>query len=68
MRATKAPSRDARQAATAAAKRGEALFAKIGCAICHLPAITTAAPGTSVNGGKFTIPEALGNKTFLSLQ
>src|SRR3974390_550577 len=31
MRATKAPPRDAQQAATVAAKRGEALFAKIGC-------------------------------------
>jgi CxxC motif-containing protein (DUF1111 family) len=64
MRATKAPARDAQQAATAAAKRGEALFAKIGCDICHVPTLTTAAPGTPVNGGKFTVPEALGNKTF----
>ena len=64
MRATKAPARDAQQAATAAAKKGEALFAKIGCDICHVPSLTTAAPGTVVNGGKFTIPQALGNKTF----
>ena len=64
MRATKAPARDARQAATAAAKRGEALFASVGCDVCHVPQLTTAAPGTAVNGGKFTIPEALGNKTF----
>src|SRR6202451_4074152 len=64
MRATKAPARDAQLAATAVAKSGEALFAKIGCAICHVPALTTAAPGTAVNGGKFAIPEALGSKTF----
>jgi CxxC motif-containing protein (DUF1111 family) len=64
IRATKAPARDAQQAATATAKRGEVLFAKIGCAICHVPALTTAAPGTPVNGGTFVIPEALGNKTF----
>ena len=64
MRATKAPARDARQAATAGAKKGEALFAKIGCDICHVPTLTTAAPGTAVNGGKFTIPDALGNKIF----
>jgi CxxC motif-containing protein (DUF1111 family) len=64
IRATKAPARDAQQAATAAARSGEALFAKVGCAICHVPALTTAAPGTVVNGGKFTIPEALGNKIF----
>ena len=29
-----------------------------------VPALTTAAPGTVINGGKFTIPSALGNKTF----
>ena len=64
MRATKAPARDLQQAATPAAKRGEALFEKIGCAICHVPTLTTAAPGTPVNGGKFIIPQALGNKMF----
>jgi CxxC motif-containing protein (DUF1111 family) len=64
MRATKAPARDQQQAATAAAKKGEALFDKIGCAVCHVPTLTTAAPGTPVNGGKFIIPQALGNKTF----
>src|SRR5437879_10747941 len=64
MRASKAPARDAHQAATAAAKKGEALFAKVGCDICHVPTLTTAAPGTLVNGGKYAIPQALGNKTF----
>jgi CxxC motif-containing protein (DUF1111 family) len=64
IRATKAPARDAQQAGTAKAKAGEGLFAKIGCDICHVPTLTTAAPGTVVNGGKFTIPEPLGNKTF----
>jgi CxxC motif-containing protein (DUF1111 family) len=64
MRATKAPARDLNRAATAAAQQGEALFAKIGCDICHVPTLTTAAPGTPVNGGKFIVPDALGNKTF----
>ncbi len=64
MRATKTPARDAQQAATPAAKKGETLFVKIGCAVCHVPALTTAAPGTAINGGKFKIPDALGNKTF----
>jgi CxxC motif-containing protein (DUF1111 family) len=63
MRATKAPARDAQQAGGAAAKAGETLFAKIGCDICHVPTLTTAATGTVINGGKFTIPEALGSKT-----
>ena len=64
MRATKAPARDAKQADTPTAKAGEKLFAKIGCDICHVPTLTTAAPGTVINGGKFAIPEALGSKTF----
>jgi CxxC motif-containing protein (DUF1111 family) len=64
IRATKAPARDAQQSGAPAAKAGEALFAKIGCNICHVPTLTTAAPGTIINGGKFTIPEALGSKTF----
>jgi CxxC motif-containing protein (DUF1111 family) len=64
IRATKAPARDAQQSGTPAAKAGEALFAKIGCNICHVPTLTTAAAGTIINGGKFTIPEALGSKTF----
>ena len=64
MRATKAPARDAQQAATPAAKQGEALFTKIGCETCHVATMTTAPAGTLINGGKFTVPDALGNKTF----
>jgi CxxC motif-containing protein (DUF1111 family) len=64
IRATKAPARDAQQAGVSAAKAGEPLFTKIGCDICHVPTLATAAPGTVINGGKFTIPEALGSKTF----
>src|SRR5437773_10925171 len=64
VRATKAPARGARQAATPAARKGETLFAKVGCDICHVPTLTTAPAGTVVNGGKFAIPEALGNKSF----
>jgi CxxC motif-containing protein (DUF1111 family) len=64
IRATKAPAPDAQQAGSAAAKAGETLFAKIGCAICHVPTLTTAASGTVINGGKFTIPDALGSKNF----
>ena len=67
IRATKAPARDAQQAGASTSKVGETLFAKIGCNICHIPTMTTAATaatGTVINGGKFTIPEALGNKTF----
>jgi len=64
LRATKAPARDASLSVTAAAQRGEALFAKTGCDICHVSTLTTAQAGTAVNGGKFIVPDALGNKIF----
>ena len=62
MRGTQVPPRDTTLAATPDAQAGQTLFARIGCATCHVPTITTAAPGTAVNGGQFVIPDALGNK------
>jgi CxxC motif-containing protein (DUF1111 family) len=64
VRATEAPARDLTLAGTAHVKHGEELFDKIGCAICHVSTLTTAAAGTAINGGTFTIPAALGQKTF----
>ena len=63
IRATKAPARDAQLANGAAAKKGLALFDKIGCATCHVATLTTASAGTKINGGTFTIPPALGSVT-----
>ncbi len=60
MRATKAPSRGPIDAEVLA---GETIFKNIGCATCHVPTLVTSPPGTRINGGKFTVPEALGNKT-----
>jgi len=62
IRGTKAPPRDAILAASVASQAGEQLFKKIGCAICHVSTIVTAPAGTVINGGTFTIPDALGNK------
>jgi CxxC motif-containing protein (DUF1111 family) len=59
MRATKVPSRGP---ITDDVTAGGALFNQIGCSSCHTPAIKTARPGTKINGGAFTIPDALGNK------
>src|ERR1700716_1749825 len=64
IRATKAPARDSRLASSAVAKTGAGLFDTIGCDICHVQALTTAPAGTTVNGGTFTIPPALGDKHF----
>jgi CxxC motif-containing protein (DUF1111 family) len=68
MRSTKAPPRDAALAATPAAQAGATLFNQIGCSICHVPAITTAPPGTLLNFNIFgpqsvnIVSDALGNK------
>ncbi len=62
VRGTKVPPRDTTLAATAAAQAGQALFEKIGCSTCHVQTITTAPAGTVINGGQFSVPEALGNK------
>jgi CxxC motif-containing protein (DUF1111 family) len=63
IRASKAPARDAQLASSAAAQKGLTLFEKIGCVSCHVAKLTTAAAGTKINGGTFTIPPALGSIT-----
>jgi CxxC motif-containing protein (DUF1111 family) len=64
IRASKAPPRDTTLAATPAAQSGAALFDKAGCAVCHVATLATAAAGIKINGGAYTIPPALGAKTF----
>jgi CxxC motif-containing protein (DUF1111 family) len=59
MRSTKAP---ARGPITPEVLAGETIFNTLGCGTCHTPTYRTSPPGTKVNGGTFTIPEALGNK------
>jgi CxxC motif-containing protein (DUF1111 family) len=62
IRGTKAPPRDAELAASGDAQAGQGLFQRIGCNVCHVQTITTAPPGTLINGGTFAVPAALGNK------
>src|SRR6202051_3106579 len=62
VRGTKVPPRDTAPAATPAALTGEHLFGQIGCSACHVSSITTAPPGTVIDGGTFVVPAALGNK------
>ena len=59
MRATKAPSRGP---ITGNVRAGEAVFARVGCANCHVPSITTAPAGSPINGGALRVSRALGNK------
>jgi CxxC motif-containing protein (DUF1111 family) len=64
MRATKAPPRDQALASSPDGIAGAAIFTAIGCATCHVATLTTAPPGTTINGSSFTLPAALGNKSF----
>src|ERR1700752_218517 len=60
MAATRAPGRQ--NPIPSSAQRGDSLFNQVGCAVCHPRTFVTAAPGTSINGGAFQVPAALGNK------
>lgn len=59
MRATMAPPRGTMSAQAVA---GEQVFARTGCATCHVTSITTAPAGTAINGGALIVRPALGNK------
>jgi CxxC motif-containing protein (DUF1111 family) len=56
------PPRDTALAATPDALAGQYLFKAIGCSTCHVETLTTDRPGAVINGGAYTVPEALGNK------
>jgi CxxC motif-containing protein (DUF1111 family) len=62
IRGTMVPPRDTALAATPAAIRGGELFSRVGCGVCHVQSITTAPAGTVIDGGMFTVPDALGDK------
>ena len=64
IRGTLAPPRDKVLAATPDAVAGQYLFNSVGCVTCHVSTLTTAAPGTVINGGVYTVSAALGNKAF----
>lgn len=59
MRGTRAPGRGP---INAQVQTGDTLFTQIGCAVCHTRNFTTLPAGTSINGGQFVVPAALGNK------
>lgn len=62
MRSLKAPARDETAAATPEGKHGAQLFAKIGCATCHVETIVTG-KSPAAPGGPGLHPDALENRT-----
>src|ERR1700746_1038916 len=62
IRGTMVPPRDTVLAATPAALKGQKLLRQGGCNVCHVESIRTAPVGTVIDGGMFTVPEALGDK------
>jgi CxxC motif-containing protein (DUF1111 family) len=62
VRGTMVPPRDAALAGTPAAMKGGEVFRRLGCDVCHVESIRTAPAGTVIDGGMFTVPEALGDK------
>jgi CxxC motif-containing protein (DUF1111 family) len=62
IRGTLVPPRDTTVINQQDVKAGANLFAQIQCSICHVDRMITAPAGTVINGGTFTIPDALGNK------
>jgi CxxC motif-containing protein (DUF1111 family) len=62
IRGTQAPPRDVSLAASIDALNGQKLFESTGCNICHVESITTLPEGSAINGGMFTVPQALASK------
>jgi CxxC motif-containing protein (DUF1111 family) len=64
MRGLKAPPQDTTLAASTDAQAGANLFNNIGCSTCHIATLHTVPSGTVLNDGSFTVPPALGDKSF----
>lgn len=63
LRSTMAPPRGSSATLDPQVAIGANIFNNIvSCGVCHTPSITTAPVGTSLNGGTFVVPAALGNK------
>jgi len=56
------PERDHDLANTEDAVKGEQMFGRIGCALCHAPNLRTLPTGTAIDGGTYRVPEQIGGK------
>jgi len=64
MRAMKAPAPDRIVMGQPDVLAGQKVFDSVGCSICHVTTLVTADAGTVINGGAYTIPQALGHTQF----
>jgi CxxC motif-containing protein (DUF1111 family) len=64
MRGTKAPGPDRALLSRPEARAGAYIFDRAGCSACHVTTWQTAAKDTPINGGRYTVPAALANKSF----
>ncbi|HXN24625.1 MAG TPA: di-heme oxidoredictase family protein [Candidatus Dormibacteraeota bacterium] len=64
MRALKAPPKDNNLARSLDAQLGADLFEQIGCQTCHVSTLHTVPVGTKLNGGAYTVSDAIGDKVF----
>jgi CxxC motif-containing protein (DUF1111 family) len=62
IRGTLAPPRDPSLVGTKDVQAGEQLFAQVQCSLCHVDTLRTVLPGTVLNGGMYTVSDAIGNK------
>ena len=62
VRALPPPEREKDLAATGDSLRGEQIFSRIGCALCHVTTMRTLPPGSEINGGTYRVPKELGGK------
>jgi CxxC motif-containing protein (DUF1111 family) len=68
LRASKAPPKDRQLADTSAARRGSDLFGKVGCAVCHVPTLTTAPSRHDDQWRQIHDPTCLGKQDLSSLR
>ena len=62
IRGTQVPPRDPNLVGTKEVQEGEALFEQVQCSVCHVDKMTTVPSGTVLNGGTYTVSDAVGNK------
>ena len=62
IRGTQAPPRDPMLVGTKEVTAGEQLFEQVQCSICHVDKMATVPSGTVLNGGTYTVSDAIGDK------